>query len=75
MDWINPGYVPKAYEEFCTPTAEACPGGRKIDVRRLDRKEGPLVELTDGTSSILIEKHDLAGVIRRLQAAAGQSPE
>ncbi len=67
LDWINPGYVPKSYQEFVEKEDEQIHGQGKTEVHRLDEKGDRAVELTQGKVSIRVEQKDLPEMIRLLK--------
>lgn len=70
LDFINPGYVPKSYQEFIHEDKEKIQGDGKVEVRMVDEKGGRKVELTQGTVSIRIDQKDLPGLISALEEMA-----
>ena len=71
LEWINPGYVPKAYEEFRPKPETSAAAGQKIEIRDVAGGDGSALELSDGSSAVVVERVDLPELIQRLQAAAG----
>jgi hypothetical protein len=70
LDWINPGYVPKAYEEFRPRDNPDDSEKQTITVRPVEGGGGSAVELTDGSATMVVERADLPKLIQRLQEAA-----
>jgi len=74
LDWVQPGYLPRAYREF-TPLEEKIT--EKVEVHQRETKEGPVIEIRQGEEIIWIPQARLAGFIQTLQqkALAVPSPE
>ena len=66
LDWINPGYIPSAYQEFAPPAKE--PASEKWAVRRVETEEGPQVEIRQREKALRIPKECLPDLIQALQA-------
>lgn len=68
LDWVNPGYIPPAYREF-VPTAEKKSEKRRVEIRRVETEEGPMVEILQGGEVIHIPQEQLEGFIQALKEA------
>jgi methylmalonyl-CoA/ethylmalonyl-CoA epimerase len=66
LDWVNPGYIPPAYREF-VPTAEKKSERRRVEIRRVETEEGPMVEILQGREVIHIPQVQLEGFIQALK--------
>jgi methylmalonyl-CoA/ethylmalonyl-CoA epimerase len=66
LDWVNPGYIPPAYREF-VPTAEKKSEKRRVEIRRVETEEGPMVEILQGGEVIHIPQEQLEGFIQALK--------
>ena len=67
LDWIDPGYVPKSYQEFVPGIAEKSRGKGKVEARVFEDKGERTVELSQGNVSIGIDQKDLPGLITELE--------
>ncbi len=67
LDWINPGYVPKSYQEFIPGIAEKSRGKGKVEARVFEDQGERTVELSQGNGSIRIDQKDLPGLITALE--------
>ena len=68
LDWIYPGYVPKAYEEFVeeAPIQEA----GEVSARVIGEKGKRRVVLTQGDVSLKIDQEDIPNLIHTLKKVA-----
>jgi methylmalonyl-CoA/ethylmalonyl-CoA epimerase len=66
LDWVNPGYIPPAYREF-VPTAEKKSEKRRVEIRRVETEEGPMVEILQEGEVIHIPQEQLEGFIQALK--------
>jgi len=66
LDWINPGYVPKSYQEFV-----AAQGDREVAVQERDGDGEKHLVLSDGTASLRVPRDKVPELIRRLQEMVG----
>jgi methylmalonyl-CoA epimerase len=67
LDWINPGYVPKSYQEFLPEIKEKNRGKGKIEARRFEDRGERTVELSQGNVSIRVDQKELPGLITALE--------
>jgi len=66
LDWVNPGYIPPAYREF-VPPSEKKSEKRRVEIRRVETEEGPMVEILQGGEVIHIPQLQLEGFIQALK--------
>jgi methylmalonyl-CoA/ethylmalonyl-CoA epimerase len=65
LDWVNPGYIPAAYQEFAPPAKAPAEGWI---VRKVETEEGPQVEIRQGDKALRIPKKRLPELIQALEA-------
>ena len=70
LDWINPGYVPKSYQEFVKEKEKQNHSKGKIETSRIDEDGESILELTQGEVSIRVYQKDLPELIERLKMMA-----
>jgi methylmalonyl-CoA/ethylmalonyl-CoA epimerase len=66
LDWIEPTYIPRAYEEFAPPK-ETGSEREEVKVRRLELESGPCVELRQGDHVIRVPETHVRDLIRALE--------
>ena len=65
MDWIQPGYLPSAYQEFAP--LEGRISGEKVEVHKKETERGPVIEIRQGEEVIRIPQARLESLIETLQ--------
>lgn len=76
LDWIQPGYIPPAYQDFAP--LEGRVTEEKIEVHKMETERGPVIEIRQGKEVIRIPQARLESLIQTLQqqqAPAVPSPE
>ncbi len=76
LDWIQPGYIPPAYQEFAPP--EGSVTEKNVEVHKMETERGPVIEIRQGKEVIRIPQARLESLIQTLQqqqAPAVPSPE
>jgi methylmalonyl-CoA epimerase len=53
LDWVVPGYIPPSYKEFALPK-EIETGEGKIEVRKVEAKDGTWIEIKSGKGSVRV---------------------
>jgi methylmalonyl-CoA/ethylmalonyl-CoA epimerase len=66
LDWINPGYIPPAYREF-VPPSEKKSEKRRVEIRKVETEEGPMMEIWQGEEVIYIPEAQLEDFIQTLK--------
>ena len=66
LDWINPGYIPPSYREFAPPPKIESKE-EAVEVRRVEGKEGPQVEIRKGREVVRIPEGSLKELIQALK--------
>ena len=66
LDWINPGYLPQSYWEFA-PTQEVESETGRVEVRRVETREGLGVEIRQGEAVIRIPESRVKELIQTLK--------
>ena len=64
-DWIQPGYLPSAYQEFAP--LEGRISGEKVEVHKKETERGPVIEIRQGEEIIRIPQARLESLIETLQ--------
>src|SRR4030042_1979004 len=72
LDWIHPGYIPPAYQEFVSP--ERSVAQEKIEVHRRETEQGSEIEIRQGEKAIRIPQARLETLIQALQRQQASSP-
>ncbi|MBU1207346.1 MAG: VOC family protein [Proteobacteria bacterium] len=76
LDWIQPGYIPPAYQEFVPP--EGSVAKEKIEVHKRETGRGPEIEIRQGEEIIRLPQAHLEALIqtlKRQQAPSASPPE
>lgn len=70
LDWINPGYVPRSYQEFVPEDDEKDQEKGKVEARAFEEKGKRAIELSQGDVSIKIDQKELPELIAVLKKMA-----